>query len=106
MMQSPMRWRPGPCGLDVPDHQQRDLPLSEALVGVALDPQPGGKLDGRDRDLGLALFGTRVDGDDRARLRGGRGHERLRKTPLFPPRLKSRRRRTISAPRSTALTMA
>src|SRR5512136_1419123 len=93
---------PGLLGFDVLDHEQRDLAMAEAPVGVAGDALAGDDLGRRGRRLELALLETDVDGDDPrpARLRR-RGHGRLRKTPLLPPLLKSRRRRTISAPRST-----
>src|SRR5512141_83067 len=67
----PERDRPPAAGLfflrfDVLDGQERDLPVAEILVGVALDAPARADLDGRDRALDLPLLDAGVDRDDGA----------------------------------------
>src|SRR4030066_271570 len=87
-------------GHDAVAGEMIDGALRVAVLADLADPQADGRAD-RDlvadaEGLELALLGARVDGDDRSSLPGPGGHARLRKTPLFPPDLKSRRRRTTS----------
>src|SRR5512140_3218981 len=58
----------------VADGQERDLPVAEILVGVALDAPARADLDGRDRALDLPLLDAGVDRDDGAGPAGLPGH--------------------------------
>jgi hypothetical protein len=109
---------PGPrvLLLDAFGHEERNLPVGEAEVGVSPESLPGDELGRRDGRFDLAFFPADIDGQDfpgpagsvRGFLRGSRvgTHAFLRKTPLLPPLLYSSWRPLIRALLSTALTMS